>query len=123
MKMVTNIELFRKNYYELMKPKSEFVSLGCGYKRSRLKIVQCVEEFRYDELSFTQGNTYLLHIRETGITVFELTGLWKNKGHDGGILSWSALDKGLKGWNVNKDYLDNFKEITINFTHKFLWRS
>ena len=108
--MVTNIELFRKNYYELMKPKSEFVSLGCGYKRSRLKIVQCVEEFRYDKLSFTQGNTYLLHIRETGITLFELTGLWKR-------------EKVEKSMFYLKDYLDNFKETTINFTHKFLWRS
>lgn len=118
--MKTDLKLFKKNYKTMRKYGNDYIRSSCYYDfKENAKICKCIVPFTYDDLLIEKDNIYLLKKKEFGYNLFELTGLWKNQGHDGGILSWSALDKGLKGWNVNKDYLDNFKETTINFTHKF----
>lgn len=121
MKLVTNLSLFSKNYKELLKPKSILVDSYYKDNLRYLKVVKCIKEFKFDQAQFVEGNYYLMIKRISKFTLYEITGLWENFGHSGNLLTFKALDEGLKGWHVDKRYFKNLQEVPNFFYHNFLY--
>lgn len=122
--MKTNIKKFLKNYKLLKADNSEYVIYGKRLLVDDLKVCICIEPFIHDDLPVEKGNVYLIRQRATGsCSIYELTGLWKHKGHDANILTFTALNNGLKGWNIPGGRKDCFKIISINHLNSFIyWR-
>lgn len=122
--MKTNIKKFLKNYKLLKADNSEYVINGKRLLVDDLKVCICIEPFIHDDLQIEKGNVYLIRQRATGsCSIYELTGLWRNRGHDANILTFTALNNGLKGWNIPGGRKDCFKIISINHLNSFIyWR-
>lgn len=122
--MKTNIKKFLKNYKLLKADNSEYVIYGNRLLVDDLKVCICIEPFIHDGLQIEKGNVYLIRQRATGsCSIYELTGLWKHRGHDANILNFTALNNGLKGWNIPGGRKDCFKIISINHLNSFIyWR-
>lgn len=123
--MKTNIKKFLKNYKLLKADNSEYVIYGKRLLVDDLKVCICIEPFIHDDLPIEKGNVYLIRERATGsCSIYELTGLWRNRGHDANILTFTALNNGLKGWNIPGGRKDYFKIINIKHLNSFLyWRN
>lgn len=122
--MKTNIKKFLKNYKLLKADNSEYVINGKRLLVDDLKVCICIEPFIHDDLQIEKGNVYLIRQRATGsCSIYELIGLWKHKGHDANILTFTALNNGLKGWNIPGGRKDCFKIISTNYLNSFIyWR-
>lgn len=89
-----------------------------------LKICRCTESFYHDDLLIEKGNIYLLREKTVGYVLFEITGLWTDKGHEGGLFTHKATVEGLKGWNIPSYQGLAFKEINLSHLYTFLyWRN
>ena len=98
--MKTDLKLFIKNYKTMYK---------------------CVIPFTHDDLLIEKDNIYLLRKKEFGYVLYELTGLWRPKGHQGKILTTKAVYDGIRGWNIPSYYEDYFKIIGYNYLYPFLY--
>lgn len=121
---MTNIAKFLKNLGIIKSKDSDYIRKGFKDLVDDLKICKCIESFYHDDLLIEKGNVYLIRQRATGsCSIYELTGLWKHKGHDANILTFTALNNGLKGWNIPGGRKDCFKIISTNHLNSFIyWR-
>lgn len=121
---MTNIAKFFKNLGIIKSKDSDYIRKGFKDLVNSLKICKCIESFYHDDLLIEKGNVYLIRQRATGsCSIYELTGLWKHKGHDANILTFTALNNGLKGWNIPGGRKDCFKIISTNHLNSFIyWR-
>lgn len=121
---MTNIAKFLKNLGIIKSKDSDYIRKGFKDLVNSLKICKCIESFYHDDLLIEKGNVYLIRQRATGsCSIYELTGLWKHKGHDANILTFTALNNGLKGWNIPGGRKDCFKIISTNHLNSFIyWR-
>lgn len=120
---MTNIVKFLKNLEIIKNKGSDYVKTGHKDLVDCLKICKCTESFYHDDLLIEKGNIYLLREKTVGYVVYEITGLWVSKGHEGGLLTNRAVRKGIKGWNIPSYQGSAFKEIKLNKLSTFLyWR-
>lgn len=121
---MTNIAKFLKNLEIIKSKDSDYIRKGFKDLVDDLKICRCTEPFIHDNLQIEKGNVYLIRQRATGsCSIYELTGLWRNRGHDANILTFTALNNGLKGWNIPGGRKDCFKIISTNHLNSFIyWR-
>lgn len=107
--MMTDIKLFLKNYRLLKSGNPEYILESYYYKVDRLKIVKCVLPVEYDGLLFEKDNIYACYISNSSFDLFELTGSWVTKGHNGNLFTHKAITKGIKGWHL-RSYHQKFFE-------------
>ena len=122
--MTTNIKKFLENYKLLKADNSNYVIYGKRVFVDDLKVCICTRSFVHDDLQIEKDNVYLLRRKSsTRYAIYEITGLWKYMGHDAGILTYKALNDGLKGWNIPRKYIEYLKVIKIEQLHTFIyWR-
>lgn len=106
---MTNYKLFLSNYKLLKSRNPEYILKTYYYKADRLKIVKCVVPFEYDGLWFEKDNIYACYISSSSFDLFELTGNWIKKGHNGNLFTNKAMAKGMKGWHL-REYHKKFFE-------------
>ena len=112
-KMMTDTKLFLKNYRLLKSGNPEYILERYYYKVDRLKIVKCVLPVEYDGLLFEKDNIYACYISNSSFDLFELTGSWVTKGHNGNLFTHKAITKGIKGWhlrNYHQKFFEYFNE-------------
>lgn len=110
---MTNYELFLKNYRLLKSGNTEYIFESYYYKADRLKIVKCVVPVEYDGLWFEKDNIYACYISRSSFDLFELTGNWITKGHNGNLFTNKAMSEGMKGWHLrgyHKKFFEDFNE-------------
>ena len=108
---MTDIKLFLKNYKLLKSGNPEYILESYYYKADKLKIVKCVLPVEYDGLLFEKGNIYACYISNSSFDLFELTGSWVTKGHNGNLFTHKAITKGIKGWHL-RNYHQKFFEYS-----------
>ena len=113
--MATNIKKFLENYKLIMADRSEYVHFEYWEIRKTLEICVCTESFTYDGLLIEKDNIYLLREKEVGYVLYELTGIWIPKGHQGKMLTTKAVVSGIRGWNIPSRYKDCFKIVKPSF--------
>lgn len=119
--MATNIKKFLENYKLIMDYRSEYVQFEYWGIRKTLEIYVCTESFTWDDLLIEKGNTYLLRKKYHGYSIYELTGLWKPRGHQGNMLTVKAVNDGIRGWNIPSFFESYFKTIRLGHLHSFLY--
>lgn len=110
---MTNYKLFLSNYKLLKSGNTEYIFESYYYKADRLKIVKCVVPFEYDGLWFEKDNIYACYISSSSFDLFELTGNWIKKGHNGNLFTNKAMAEGMKGWHLrgyHKKFFEDFNE-------------
>lgn len=110
---MTNIKLFLKNYKLLKSGNPEYILESYHYKADILKIVKCVVPVEYDGLLFEKDNVYACYISSSSFDLFELTGSWVTKGHNGNLFTNKAMYEGMKGWHLreyHKKFFEDFNE-------------
>lgn len=110
---MTNYKLFLRNYKLLKSVNPEYIFESYYYKADRLKIVKCVAPFEYDGLLFEKDNIYACYISSSSVDLFELTGSWVTKGHNGNLFTNKAMTEGMKGWHLrhyHKKFFEDFNE-------------
>ena len=115
--MMTDIKLFLKNYRLLKSRNTKYISESYYYKADRLKIVKCVVPFEYDGLWFEKDNIYACYISSSSFELFELTGSWVTKGHNGNLFTNKAMIEGMKGWHLrgyHKKFFEDFNEKNLS---------
>lgn len=121
---MTNIYKFIKNFNAIKNKDSDYIRNGFRNLVDGLKVCVCIEPFIHDDLLIEKGNIYLLREKSVGYVVYEITGLWVNKGHEGGLLTHKATREGIKGWNIPSLNGKDFKEINLSQFSTFLyWRN
>lgn len=122
---MTNICKFIKNFKAIKNKDSDYIINSYRTLVDNLKVCVCIEPFIHDDLLIEKGNIYLIRKRPSGsCSIYELTGLWRDRGHDANILTFKALNNGLKGWNIPGGRKDCFKIISIKHLNSFLyWRN
>ena len=121
---LTNIYKLIKNFKAIKNKDSDYIRNGFRNLVDGLKVCVCIEPFIHDDLLIEKGNIYLLREKSVGYVVYEITGLWVNKGHEGGLLTHKATREGLRGWNIPSRNGRNFKEINLSQFSTFLyWRN
>lgn len=118
---LTNIAKFLKNLRIIKSKDSDYIRKGFKDLVNSLKICKCIESFYHDDLLIEKGNIYLLRDKAVDYVVYEITGLWVNRGHEGGLLTHRATIEGLKGWNIPSYRGLAFKEINLNQLSTFLY--
>ena len=119
---LTNIYKFIKNFKAIKNKDSDYIINDYRNLVDGLKVCVCIEPFIHDDLQIEKG-IYLLREKSVGYVVYEITGLWVNNGHKGGLLTDRAVRKGIKGWNIPGGRKDCFKIISINHLNSFIyWR-
>lgn len=123
--MATNIRKFLENYNLIMTDNSKYVIPSYRLFIDDLNLCVCIESFTHDYLRIEKGNVYLIRKRPSGTySIYELTGLWGAKGHDADLLTYKALNNGIKGWNIPATREKNFKIINNKKLNSFLyWRT
>lgn len=114
---MTNYKLFLRNYKLLKSGNTEYIFESYYYKVGRLKIVKCVVPFEYDGLWFEKDNIYACYISSSSCDLFELTGNWITKGHNGNLFTHKAMSEGMKGWhlrNYHKKFFEYFNEKKLS---------
>lgn len=114
---MTNYKLFLSNYRLLKSGNPEYIFESYYYKADRLKIVKCVVPFEYDGLWFEKDNIYACYISSGSFDLFELTGSWVTKGHNGNLFTNKAMTKGMKGWHLrhyHKKFFEDFNEKKLS---------
>lgn len=120
---LTNIVKFFKNIEIIKNKDSDYIKTDYKDLVDCLKVCKCTESFYHDDLLIEKGNIYLLIEKTVGYVVYEITGLWVNKGHEGGLLTGRAVRKGIKGWNIPSYQGSAFREIKLSQLSTFLyWR-
>ena len=120
--MKTNIKKFIENYKLLKADNSEYVVYESRLLVDDLKVCICIETFIYDDLQIEKGNVYLLRRKSSrSYAIYEITGLWKYRGHDANLLTYKASINGLKGWNIPTKYRGCFKLVKFNQLTSFLY--
>ena len=89
--------------------------------KENVKICKCIVPLSHDDLQIEKDNIYLLRKKEFGYVLYELTGLWRPKGHQGNMLTIKAVNKGIRGWNIPSHYKDYFKITGPNLIYTFLY--
>ena len=106
-----------KNYKLLKSGNTEYIFESYYYKADRLKIVKCVVPFEYDGLWFEKDNIYACYISSSSFDLFELTGNWIKKGHNGNLFTNKAMAEGMKGWHLrgyHKRFFEDFNEKKLS---------
>lgn len=120
--MKTDLKLFIKNYKTMCKYGNDYInSFYYNNFKEKVKICKCVIPFTHDDLLIEKDNIYLLREKEVGCVLYELTGLWKSRGHYGGILTIEAVNNGVKGWNIPSSYKYCFKIINLGYLYPFIY--
>lgn len=120
--MKTNLNLFRKSYKTMCEDGNDYVKSSYQSNfREHVKMCKCVIPFEHDDLWIEKDNIYLLRKKEFGYVLYELTGLWGHKGHQGQILTVKAVNTGIRGWNIPSRYKDYFKIIKPSNLYPFLY--
>ena len=120
-KMMTDIKLFLKNYKLLKSGNPEYILENYYYKVDRLKIVKCVVPVEYDGLLFEKDNIYACYISNSSFDLFELTGSWVTKGHNGNLFTNKAMTEGMKGWHLRNYYKKFFEDFCEKSLSSFLY--
>lgn len=122
--MATNIKKFIKNYKLIMNDRDYITSLGIGLLED-LKICMCTKSFTWEDLLIEEGNIYLFRVKNSSFfCLYELTGIWKTMGHEGNLLTYTAIEKGMRGWNISNRHLGYLKEVNLSNLNTFLyWRN
>ena len=118
---MTNYKLFLSNYKLLKSVNPEYIFESCYYKADRLKIVKCVVPFEYDGLLFEKDNIYACYISSSSFDLFELTGSWVIKGHNGNLFTNKAMTEGMKGWHLRKYHKKFFEYFNEKGLSSFLY--
>lgn len=118
---MTNYKLFLKNYKLLKSGDTNYVSEGRRYKVDKLKIVKCNRSFEYDGLVFKKDSIYACYISSSAFDLFELTGSWVTKGHNGNLLTFDAIKEGIKGWHLREFHKPYFSDINDKSLNEFLY--
>lgn len=116
-----DIKLFFKNYRLLKSGNTEYIFEGYYYKADILKIVKCVVPVEYDGLLFEKGNIYSCYISSSSFDLFELTGSWVTKGHNGNLFTNKAMTEGMKGWHLRKFHQKYFEDFNEKGLSSFLY--
>lgn len=114
---MTNYKLFLSNYKLLKSVNPEYILKTYYYKADRLKIVKCVVPVEYDGLLFEKDNIYACYISSSSFDLFELTGSWVTKGHNGNLFTNKAMTEGMKGWHLrgyHKKFFEYFNEKSLS---------
>lgn len=114
---MTNYKLFLSNYKLLKSVNPEYILKTYYYKADRLKIVKCVVPVEYDGLWFEKDNIYACYISSSSFDLFELTGSWVTKGHNGNLFTNKAISEGMKGWHLrgyHKNFFEDFNEKKLS---------
>lgn len=120
---ITNSKLFLRNYKLLKSGDTKYILKSELYKVDRLKIVICNQTFEYDGLLFKKGNIYAGIIDdEVVFDIYELTGSWVTKGHNGSLFTSDAMREGMKGWHLRSFHEVYFSDINEKFLNEFLYR-
>lgn len=120
---MTNYKLFLNNYKLLKSRNPEYILKTYYYKADRLKIVKCVVPVEYDGLLFKKDNIYACYISSSSFDLFELTGNWITKGHNGNLFTNKAMAEGMKGWHLRGYHKGFFKEFNEKNLSSFLYWS
>ena len=120
-KLMIDIKLFFKNYRLLKSGNTEYIFEGYYYKADILKIVKCVVPVEYDGLLFEKGNIYSCYISSSSFDLFELTGSWVTKGHNGNLFTNKAMTEGMKGWHLRKFHQKYFEDFNEKGLSSFLY--
>lgn len=121
---MTDIKLFLKNYRLLKSRNPEYILESYSYKADILKTVKCVVPFEYDGLWFEKDNIYACYISSCSFDLFELTGSWVTKGHNGDLFTNKAITKGIKGWhlrNYHQEFFEDFNKFNKKNLSSFLY--
>lgn len=121
---MTDIKLFLKNYRLLKSRNPEYILESYSYKADILKTVKCVVPFEYDGLWFEKDNIYACYISSCSFDLFELTGSWVTKGHNGDLFTNKAITKGIKGWhlrNYHQEFFEDFNKFNKENLSSFLY--
>lgn len=118
---MTNFKVFLKNYKLLKSGNTNYVSESKLYKVDKLKIVKCNQTIEYDGLVFKKGNIYACYISNSSFDLFELTGSWLTKGHNGNLLTYDAIKEGIKGWHLREYHKIYFSDINDKSLNEFLY--
>lgn len=118
---MTNIKLFLKNYRLLKSVNPEYISESHYYKVDRLKIVKCVVSFEYDGLWFEKDNIYACYISSSSFDLFDLTGNWIKKGHNGNLFTNKAMAEGMKGWHLRENHKKFFEDFNEKKLSNFIY--
>lgn len=119
---MTNSKLFLRNYKLLKSGDTKYVSESRLYKVDKLKILKCNQTFEYDGLLFKNGSIYAGYINgETTFDIFELTGSWVSKGHNGNLFTLEAIGEGMKGWHLRRFHEVYFSDLNEKFLNEFLY--
>lgn len=120
---MTNSKLFLRNYRLLKNGNPNYIHRINLYKVDKLKIVKCNQNFEYDGLLFKKGSIYAGFIDgELTFDIFELTGSWVTKGHNGSLLTSDAMKEGMRGWHLRNFHELYFSDINENFLNEFIYR-
>ena len=120
--MKTNLKLFMKNYKTMCKYGNDYINSNWyKYFKENTKICKCVIPFYHDNLLIEKDNIYLLREKEVGYVLYELTGIWIPKGHQGQMLTTKAVTSGIRGWNIPSCYKDYFKITRDIYLYPFLY--
>lgn len=120
---MTNSRLFLRNYKLLKNGDPNYIHRINLYKVDKLKIIKCNQNFEYDGLLFKKGSIYAGFIDgESTFDIFELTGSWVTKGHNGSLFTSDAMREGMKGWHLRRFHEIYFSDINENFLNEFLYR-
>jgi hypothetical protein len=118
---MTNYKLFLSNYKLLKSRNPEYILKTYYYKADRLKIVKCVVPVEYDGLLFEKDNIYACYISSSSFDLFELTGSWVSKGHNGNLFTNKAMTEGMKGWHLRKFHQKFFEDFNEKGLSSFLY--
>ena len=118
---MTNYKLFLSNYKLLKSGNTEYIFESYYYKADRLKIVKCVVPFEYDGLWFEKDNIYACYISRSSFDLFELTGNWIKKGHNGNLFTNKAMAEGMKGWHLRGYHKKFFEDLNEKGLSSFLY--
>lgn len=118
---MTNYKLFLSNYKILKSVNPEYILKTYYYKADRLKIVKCVVPVEYDGLLFEKDNIYACYISSSSFDLFELTGSWVTKGHNGSLFTNKAITEGMKGWHLRGYYKKFFEDFNEKGLSSFLY--
>lgn len=114
---MTNYKLFLSNYKLLKSGDTKYVSKSKLYKVDELKMVKCNQTIEYDGLVFKKGSIYACYISSSSFDLFELTGSWVTKGHNGNLFTNKAMTEGMKGWHLrgyHQKYFEDFNEKSLS---------
>lgn len=119
---MTNYKLFLSNYKLLKSGNPEYIFESYYYyKVDKLKIVKCVVPVEYDGLLFEKGNIYACYTSSSSFDLFELTGSWVTKGHNGDLFTNKAMIEGMKGWHLKRFHQKYFEDFNEKGLSSFLY--